>query len=448
VLDRIEASNLFLEPLDTRRVWYRYHQLFAELLRQELARSRPSDVAELHRRASDWHAAHGTPGEAIQHAFAAGDVDRATALVAEHWVPLFNTGQLATLGTWLNALPPERVVADGRLCVARAWIALDLGAVDDAAPWVARAEAAGRSPETAVLRAVHHFKRGEVSAAEAAAREAIAGSADEGLSRTAARCLLGITALWQNDPERARTELGEALRLADATENDLAAAYAMGYQATLLVQEGAFVEAEALARAARRRRDDAGFSSHFVLSIADSAYAAALLGRHRAEAAAEPARRAVQLAEGGGSRIELALAETIAARVHAALGQSEDAVRMVERARARAASCEHAGRLTALVEQAELELRRRPAVPVGGESLTAQELAVLRLLPADLSLRQIGQRLFVSLNTLKTHVRAIYRKLGATTRSEAVIRARAAGLLAEQAVPQEVGGRVLTDGRG
>jgi LuxR family transcriptional regulator, maltose regulon positive regulatory protein len=432
VLDRIEASNLFLEPLDTRRVWYRYHQLFAELLRQELGRSRPADVAELHRRASDWHAAHGTPAEAIQHALAATDVERACALVAEHWVPLFNTGQLATLGAWLDALPPDRVVADGRLCVARAWIALDLGAVDDAAPWVARAEAAGRSPETAVLRAVHHFKRGEVTAAEAAAREAVDGSAGDGLSRTAARCLVGITALWQGDAERARTELGEPLSLAAAGQNDLAAAYVTGYQATLLVQEGAFVEAEALARHARRRRDDAGFSSHFVLSIADSAYAAALLGQHRAEAAAEPAHRAVQLAEGGGSRIELAFAEAIAARVHAALGRADDAARLVERARARAEACEHAGLLTALVERAGLELRRRrAAVAAAGESLTAQELAVLRLLPDDLSLREIGQRLFVSLNTIKTHVRAIYRKLGATTRNEAVTRARAAGLLGD-----------------
>ena len=83
ILREMESSNFFLIPLDSKRVWYRYHHLFAELLRQELALVEPASISTLHRRASAWHRDHGTPSEAIRHATAAGDVADATALILD-----------------------------------------------------------------------------------------------------------------------------------------------------------------------------------------------------------------------------------------------------------------------------------------------------------------------------------------------------------------------------
>ena len=86
MLHELERSNFFLIPLDTKREWYRYHHLFGELLRDELALAEPEHVRTLHRRASAWHRDFGSPSEAIQHATAAGDVADASELILRHWI--------------------------------------------------------------------------------------------------------------------------------------------------------------------------------------------------------------------------------------------------------------------------------------------------------------------------------------------------------------------------
>jgi LuxR family maltose regulon positive regulatory protein len=184
-LEAIERANLFLVPLDSTRRWYRYHHLFGELLRHELGRSEePELVATLHRRACAWHRDAGSVPEAIQHATAAGDVAEAVELIAEHWLGFFNRGELATVAGWLDALPPETVAGDARLAVARVWLALDLGRLEEADRWLAAAErgidegratagAAGLASGVALLRALHRYKTGDVGRALVAARWAV-----------------------------------------------------------------------------------------------------------------------------------------------------------------------------------------------------------------------------------------------------------------------------------
>ena len=87
-------------PLDDRRVWYRYHHLFRELLAHELSLARPDDVAPLHRRAYEWHLREGLVAEAISHAIAAGDHDQAAELMAASWLDFVNRGELVTLEAW------------------------------------------------------------------------------------------------------------------------------------------------------------------------------------------------------------------------------------------------------------------------------------------------------------------------------------------------------------
>ena len=105
MLRQLESSNLFLFPLDQQRYWYRYHQLFADLLRKRLLQSAPDIVRELHRRAVEWHEENGLIPSAIHHAFQMQDFSKAAALVARITEMMWGRGEHATLLAWMNALP-------------------------------------------------------------------------------------------------------------------------------------------------------------------------------------------------------------------------------------------------------------------------------------------------------------------------------------------------------
>ena len=426
LLAEIERSNLFLIPLDNRRGWYRYHQLFSRLLQLELERAEPQLIPELHRRASEWYRSQGHVGDAIHHAAAAGDSEGAANLIAENWMSFFNHGRLATVASWLDALPQEAVESDRRLAVARAWLALDRGRLDDAGRWTGIAESAATGElesEVAVLRAVHCFKVGDISMARAAAERAIAL---ESLSGTAASCILGITLHLLEKDDEAAAQLARTVGLAREDANQLGAAYALGYLALIDVSAGRLDAAEEHVEAALGEGSDPGFAQHFVLAIAHLALAEVNKARGRAAAARESAARALELSRRGAGWLEVALALIALAEAQQADGEVESARELLAEASDLVESCADPANVAARLEQA----RRRFSRPRGSrepalrDELSDRELAVLRLLPSPLSAREIAGELFVSLNTVKTHTKAIYRKLGATSREDAVERGR------------------------
>jgi len=120
LLEALERANLFLVPLDEERRWWRYHHLFADLLRVRLAHERPERAPELHHAAAAWHEQHGFADEAVRHALAAGEVAWAARLVERHVEGLLRRSEGATLGRWLAALPTESVRSRARLCLAQA----------------------------------------------------------------------------------------------------------------------------------------------------------------------------------------------------------------------------------------------------------------------------------------------------------------------------------------
>ena len=120
MLERLEYANLFVVALDDERHWYRYHQLFAEVLQNRLQQTEPTLVPALHRRASRWYEAHGLFVEAVQHAFAAADLEQVAHLLEQHSVTLGNRGYGQTLLDWLNTLPETLMQEHPRLCVIRA----------------------------------------------------------------------------------------------------------------------------------------------------------------------------------------------------------------------------------------------------------------------------------------------------------------------------------------
>jgi LuxR family maltose regulon positive regulatory protein len=120
ILEALEAANLFIVPLDNERDWYRYHHLFADLLRQRLHLQQPDSVAELHTRASAWYEENGLPVEAFRHAAAANDIDRAERLIEGGGVPLQYRGSAAILLKWLASLPATELDARPSLWVTYA----------------------------------------------------------------------------------------------------------------------------------------------------------------------------------------------------------------------------------------------------------------------------------------------------------------------------------------
>jgi LuxR family maltose regulon positive regulatory protein len=142
VLQDLEAANAFVVALDAGRSWFRYHHLFADLLRLELRRTEPDQVAGLHRAAAGWFAGHGYPVQAVWHAQAAKDWDLAGRLLADHWPGLYLDGQAATVHGLLARFPPGQLAADAELAAVAAGDELARGSLEAAGRYLGLAERA------------------------------------------------------------------------------------------------------------------------------------------------------------------------------------------------------------------------------------------------------------------------------------------------------------------
>jgi LuxR family maltose regulon positive regulatory protein len=134
ILERLERANLFIIPLDDDRQWYRYHHLFADFLRHRLQQTYPGTVARLHHRASEWYEQHGQLLEAIGHALAAPDFERAGGLIEQIAPTMFARQEITTVLKWLEALPEAQVRARPRLSLAYAWVLASSGQLDAVEP--------------------------------------------------------------------------------------------------------------------------------------------------------------------------------------------------------------------------------------------------------------------------------------------------------------------------
>jgi LuxR family maltose regulon positive regulatory protein len=431
-LEDLERRNLLVVPLDAERSWWRYHHLFAEMLQRELERTDPDRVLVLHRRAADWHARHGMAPEAIRHALAGGQDELAAALVAEHWSEAFNAGELATVDAWLAALPAPCVVADARLWLARLWTAMDRGSLVEAGVLLDRAErdAIPAVREWApVLQGLHAFKRGDLGGVR---RHLAAADLDSGdaFRQATARLVTGVAAYAASD-DGARAAFVSAADLADDDGNGLGLAYALGHLALIAAERRRDDDAAAtLARFDALVDQDPAIGEHFVAFAGELARATLAERSGAYDAAAVARARAVELARRGAGLPELATALVEHGRLEFYRGHREVAHRLAREARRTLERCPDPGRVAARLADLELHTEiRQTAAATPADELSDSELAVLQLLPTELSNREIGEELFVSVNTVKTHVRSIYAKLRARSREQAVGRAREIGLL-------------------
>ncbi len=456
LLAGLTRANLFVTPLDAEPRWFRYHHLFAGLLRHELTRDRADLVPQLQLRAARWHARHGDRQEAVEYALQSGQTAEAAALVAGQWQRYFNAGHWATVQRWLAALPEPVVAAEPSLSVGAVWIALDGARLDEAARALEAAEAAA-APGThlKVLRALLQYKLGDLTAAGRRLDELVCPPDEDSFVRTVARLVGGLVALWSGSEEQADSRLAGAAALAESDGNRLAWIYATGCRALLAIGRGDRTVAVDLLDQADRAVRESLSDAHFVAMFPALARARLSLRDQDWDGARLAAAHALDLARRGAGRTELAAALLLAAHTtrravqHCAAvwaaspsddlrerqdpvaALTEQASAWVSQARAVLSDCPDPGPVIGSWLVAEQRAGERvPAVgPTPVEPLTDRELAVLRLLPGASSQRELAAALFITPNTLKTHLRAVYRKLGVASRPEAVLHARRTGLL-------------------
>ncbi|HEY1295496.1 MAG TPA: LuxR C-terminal-related transcriptional regulator [Chloroflexota bacterium] len=222
MLDELDRANLFLIALDDRRQWYRYHHLFADVLRAHLASESPDKLSELHGRASRWYERNALLQEAIAHALAAADFEHAADLVEVEWPPMARAKQDVTLRGWLNALPADLLRCRPVLSNAYAGILLSSGELDgvdehlrDAERWLTSDAPSGMvivntdelrtlPASVAVHRAGYALARGNLAESVSHARRALDLAAqDDHLNRGGATALMGLAAWASGDLETA-----------------------------------------------------------------------------------------------------------------------------------------------------------------------------------------------------------------------------------------------------
>ena len=438
-LVELERANLFTIPLDERRQWYRYHHLFGDLLAHELSLALPGEVTALHRRAYEWHLREGLVAEAIAHAIAAGDYHEAAELIAANWLDFVNGGELATVEAWTRGLPDKAI--DPRMCLARAWMLLVLGRPGEVEAEVRAAErgvlpgplADGSSSvesSAAMVRTSARLMLGDVGAAAQSAAAALELEPDPAAPwRPQVTNALGMTAFWSGAAEEAEAAFSETVSAGEPAGFYGAVIYALGYLAVISAQRAKLAEAGRRVSMARALAKRQALGEHWFTVMID--YAAGELARARGDlqVARAEVERGLGIARRWGLRLDIAYGLLALSRIALAAGGAAEARELRARAQRQLAACPDPGFLRGWA-RAEDAADPESVPPADGfDELSERELAVLRLLSSRLSLREIGNELYVSLNTIKTHTRNVYAKLRVGSRQQAVVRARELGLL-------------------
>jgi LuxR family transcriptional regulator, maltose regulon positive regulatory protein len=439
VLDRMESRNLLVVPLDRRREWYRYHHLLRELLQSELRRREPELIIDLHFRAAAWFEANGMPEAAVEHAHAAGDYDRLARLVLGLQQQVWASGRVETVLHWMEWLRGITSAEHyGAIAVHGSLIFALLGRPAEAERWAASAERASPSgilPDgstmagtLAYLRAI--LCRDGVAEMRRDAQVAWAGLSPASPYRATMLYTEGISYLLEGDPARADPILVRAFEVASGAGSLPLAALILAEQCGVAADRDDWPEVVALARRAVAIVEDGCLGDYWTSALVYAwATRAALYRRDVPQA---------RLYLGRASRLRPLLTYVLpVVSVQALLEMGCSYMTLAD-----------PGGAAAVLTQAHDILQQRPDLgvlpkradglrsklatinegAVGASSLTAAELRLLPLLSTHLSFREIGERLFVSSHTVKTQAYSAYRKLGVSSRSEAVARARELGL--------------------
>ncbi len=422
---------------------YRHHRALSRLLSDALMSEGPDADLSLHRSAAQWYARRRETAAAVRHWVLGGDEPAAVASVLDGWEEAVSAGRSAEVTQWLDLLPPRMVAADGRLCVVAAMAALSGGAPEMAQRWLDVAQLRGTGSEmvgegstvsaaAAVAQAVACYLKGEVLTANRLSESAVASTMPLTSWRALACTARSTALLWTRRYEEAEALLGEATRDAHAAGHGLVLVRALGLRTVCALLAGRHEQARLLSDEALQASATAGLGGHFVAMSAYIGRAGLLLEEGDIDEADRTLADAEAVLAGPprtGSEPQVrALCHVTRARLENARHNTDAAREAREAAERAAAQCESSGALTDLFGQVSEDTTATSAAP-GPQNLSLGELRVLRALCGPLTLREIASELYVSHNTVKTQVRAIFRKLDAHDRNAAVTKARVRGVL-------------------
>jgi ATP/maltotriose-dependent transcriptional regulator MalT len=433
-LASLSRSNLFLVPLDGRQQWYRFHHLFAQILRLELERREPELVPDLHRRAHAWHSAHGTTDEAIHHALAAHLFEDAGRLICESWVHYANAGRTASLLGWLTRFPADVLAADRRLLLVKAWAVALRGRAPEMRATAAEVRALGgledgplpdgmASVESSLSVLSATFAWGDVGGVlhHGARSAALEGPASPWYP--VLTWALGWAHYCNDELDLAEQRLRETVALGPRAEQWIVAVASIADLSLIAGLRGRREEQLRLSEEAIRLARERGLLDSVEVGEIHTARGVALAAGGDLEGALPELEQGVLLRRLWGQQLDLADGLIALASTTAAAGRHERAAELFDEAGSILDGCPDPGALPGRLAAARRAAVAVAAVPVI-ERLSDRELTVLRLLGGGGTEREIAQELFVSFHTVHSHVKSIFRKLGVSSRAEALARAR------------------------
>jgi LuxR family transcriptional regulator, maltose regulon positive regulatory protein len=443
VLADLEQSNLLLVPLDRRGEWYRYHHMFRDALLAELYRMEPGLMPALRRRAAGWCLQNELPEEALEYTIAAGDVDAAAGLMEQLTVPVWRQGRVTTVQQWFQWLEDHGGMNGHPMAaVLAALLAALIARPADAERWAnvvdhwqygdtTRPDDPSTEAWAALVRAIlcrHGLKQMREDADEAVRR-----FATESFVTSAPALMQGVARVLSGDLDGGDAALEDAASVAQKVGADEDLALALGERALVAFERGEWDRAEIVSNQAHAALRRARREESYAAPLVAAAQARAVL--HRGDLAAV--------------RQHLVSAQRLRPLLTYALPHLAIQAR-IELVRVYVALADLPGARTLMREIDDL-LRRRPEMGTlvgqagtlraqlskessasgpAASALTAAELRLLPMLSTHMSIPEIAGEMFLSRNTIKSEVNSIYRKLGASSRSQAVTRSRELGLLA------------------
>ena len=434
ILHELERTNLFLLPLDDEGRWFRFHHLFAAVARSELQIEHADQVRSLHVRAGQWFRDHGHIDEAVTQYLAAGNTSDAALLVQANWLLYVDSGRMSTVLGWLDALGTPSIATDPAAGVTAAWMAAlsgdepalnehlhaleessDYGPLPDGTRsvesavaliggcsvsaarwrcWQARSVPSNWRPTVAhrITRSPRCLWATPITSREPRPRRDIAGERIPQRRRPGDHPRAGpvgqsLVESERGQPERSRELAEQAMEIVDG--NGMHSMQQTSLAFTALGQ----------AQAAAGRITDA---------MATLEHGLALRRKNPALTPWQTIHHLIVMSRVALEARQLPLAQELLAETAQRMDRYHDGMRAM---RARLAAVQEA-------------MRSRLAASAKSEPLTSRELDVLRHLQGSSSLSQIAGELYLSPNTVKTHTKALYRKLGAGSRSDAVHIAR------------------------
>ena len=436
VLETLFGAGLFIAPLDGGG-WYRYHPLFRTVLLDEASRAEPDTVRDLHLRAARWWASAGSVEHTIEHARACGDLTIAVDLIVNEISRAYNDGRLNAVRRWLDQLGEETIERNPELAGLVGWLEALTGNAVEAQRWADRIEHLTPEGEDesfvssrAALRAflcAHGIEQMEADARSVVTNEPVWGP-----WRPASLGFLAVARWLRGDDDEAFALFSESIEVTTATDGfeDPEARY-LAYRAVLSMDRGNWAGADRDIELAVSVVERAHLSEYAVNSIVEAARARLLLHRNETERGRMSLFNAMRLRTSvtwvnpwGAVWVRLEMADA-----HLLSGDPEAARMLLQEAEGVLYRRPKLGHLGARTDMLRETLSRWPT-DRHGTALSTAELRVLPYLQTHLSLKEIGERLFVSRNTVSTQTNSIYRKLAVSGRSEAVDRARELGLLA------------------